>query len=106
MAKNVTKEGVYYLVFMYEIMTAKKYDNDLWLNDSNLVVEERDPRLDYFGTILLSEGERDYDAWFAINQNKTTETNASSETNSSNRGLRIKNPVLSASAASGVSLTT
>ena len=54
MAKNVTKEGVYYLVFMYEIMTAKKYDNDLWLSDSNLVVEERDPRLDYFGTILLS----------------------------------------------------
>ena len=101
MAKNVTKEGVYYLVFMYEIMTAKKYDNDLWLSDSNLVVEERDPRLDYFGTILLSEGERDYDAWFAINQQ-----NASSETNSSNRGLRIKNPVLSASAASGVSLTT
>ena len=106
MAKNVTKEGVYYLVFMYELMTAKKYDNDLWLSDSNLVVEERDPRLDYFGTILLSEGERDYDAWFAINQNTTTETNASSETNSSNRGLRIKKPVLSASPASGVSLTT
>ena len=100
MVKNVTKEGVYYLVFMYEIMTAKKYDNDLWLHDSNLVVDERDPRLDYFGTILLSEGEKDYDTWFAINQNENIENN------SSNRGLRIKNPVLSASAASGVSLTT
>lgn len=69
MVKNVTKEGVYYLVFMYEIMNAKKYDNDKWLHDSNVVVDERDPRLDYFGTILLSEGEKDYDTWLANNQN-------------------------------------
>ena len=47
LVKNVTREGVYYLVFMYEIMSAKKFDNDKWLHASNLVVDEADPRLNY-----------------------------------------------------------
>ena len=52
----MTTEGVYYLVFIYEIMNGKKVDNERILRRSNRIIDEADPRLSYAGSFLLQEG--------------------------------------------------